>query len=301
MSRIQDATLQKKHIGKLLKTRVKNKDWKNIYPINNHDFDYKEYVLNNYNPFKLGITNTPDMDGLINSTIKTGSYVNKMLQDPMPDMSTKSGRSDVNTSSKPVRLYMTKIKDKYSEMPLPYPSFKKDYPEKLYPTKGEASSSYFVNVGSCKSKIDNKKQCISSGFKWVNNSLGSLDKNIKKFFSTTKNRTNKETQPKKNPQGICYRPKFIYVDNTAKGSLGLKGLAPSTNYDIMSITPDKLLPILGGYSTGGGGLIPCGKESYVNHVHALKKDNKNNTIIVYIVCFISTIVFFIIIFKNLYK
>ena len=41
-------------------------------------------------------------------------------------------------------------------MPLPYATFKKDYPEKLYPTTGIGASSYFVKVGTCKSKINNK-------------------------------------------------------------------------------------------------------------------------------------------------
>ena len=68
----------------------------------------------------------------------------------------------------------------------------------------------------------------------------------------TSKRKTKKSQPKNNPNGLCYRPKFIYVDNSAKGALGMRGLAPSTNYDVMSVTPDKLFPILAGYSTEMG-------------------------------------------------
>ena len=39
----------------------------------------------------------------------------------------------------------------------PYPSFRKDYPECRFKTKGEHSSSYFVRTGVCKTKINNKK------------------------------------------------------------------------------------------------------------------------------------------------
>ena len=42
----------------------------------------------------------------------------------------------------------------------------------------------------------------------------------------------------------CYKPKYIYIDNSSKGVLGNKGLQPSMYNDILSITPDKLFMLI---------------------------------------------------------
>ena len=59
---------------KLLKARIKNKEHNNIYPIVNHDFDYKTAMKKKYNVFSQGITNKPTMGNLIQSPIKLKKY-----------------------------------------------------------------------------------------------------------------------------------------------------------------------------------------------------------------------------------
>jgi hypothetical protein len=260
-NRILDATVEYKDQIKLLNTRTKNKDWKNIYPINNHDFNYKEYILNKYNPYKLGISNTPTIKNLMNSSIKLGDYNKAILFNPTPNKDAISGISDVNNSDIFVQNELIKLKNNYDKMPYPYPSFKKDYPEKLYPTKGLNSSSYFMKVGECKTN-DNKTKCIKKKFKWVPNIESTINlKNINGFFKTNQN----SKINKKIINGTCYKPKFIYLDNKAKGNnISFNGLVSSLSNDIMSITPEKLMAIISGYRVGGGGLLPC-SEDFTNY------------------------------------
>ena len=152
------------------------------------------------------------MSGLINGTLNLSKYVDVILETPTPDSKTISGKDDVNNSDNNIYNYYKSIKDKYSKLPLPYPDFKKDYPENVYPTKGVASSSYFMKTGNCRSNINDKDECLKKGYTWKQNTLnlGST----KKFFKTTQRK--KTHQPKKNLNGICYKPKFIYINNIPK-------------------------------------------------------------------------------------
>ena len=255
MDMVNQATQNKQPIEQTFKNRVKNEEWKNIYPINNHDFDYKVYTQNKYNPFTLGITNEPSMKGLIDGSLNLSNYVDAILENPTPDSSTIAGVQDVNNADPTVYSHLKKIKDAYSNMPLPYPDFKKDYPESKYPTEGQASSSYFIKSGHCKTKLD-KATCQKKKFKWVDNPLD-LNPQLDKFFSKTGNK------PVKKLSGTCYKPKFIYINNIPKGKQNFKGMAPSLINDVMNISPEKLIPILSGYQVDGGGSIPC-KEDYIN-------------------------------------
>jgi len=292
LERINDAIKTKSPIEQSYKNRKLSKEWKNIYPINNHDFNYNDYVLNKYNPFTLGITNTPSMAGLIDGTLNLSNYVDVMLEEPTPNSSTKSGLDDVNNADPTIYKHFKDIKNKYAKMPLPYPDFKKDYPESKYPTKGKASSSYFIKTGTCKSKIDNEQTCLKKGFTWVKNTLD-LGKGVSSFFKKkpTTQPGDKNPNPKPIPNGICYKPKFIYIDNLPKGYLNLQGMAPAIINDVMNISPEKLLPILAGQKVDGGGLIPC-KEEFVG-----KSLLKDKSLDIYLCINISILLLLIIIIK----
>ena len=41
VDRIKDAAKKKEEMKKTLKERLVKKEWKNIYPLNNYDFDYE--------------------------------------------------------------------------------------------------------------------------------------------------------------------------------------------------------------------------------------------------------------------
>ena len=233
----------------------------------------------------MNINNEPTIANLSDSTSKLSKYLAFMLENPTPSEQDIAGENDINNVEKQIKNSFKKIKLNTENMPLPYKHFKKDYPEKKYPTKGKHSSSYFVKIGTCKSnKIKTREKCESQGLKWVpNNPL--FDLNIKKFYSTK----NKKKHARKLPKGNCFKPKFMYIDNSSKGLLNLNGMGPSIYNDIIDITPDKLFSVLAGFSKPKG-IIDC-KENFLNY-------SNNTKYIEYIFYFIMTIVILFIIYFN---
>ena len=154
---------------KLYKSRVENNESSNIYPIVNHDFDYKTAMRKKFNVFKMGITNKPTMNNLINAPQKLKPYIDIMLKNGYPDNGTIAGKSDVIDDVGEI----VSIKNKYKMMngKLPYPSFRKDYPVCRYPTTGKHASSYFIKSGQCKTSIKTKNKCIKKGYNWVPNKV----------------------------------------------------------------------------------------------------------------------------------
>jgi len=370
--RVKDGKNEINTLKDLLKERKVNKTWNRIFPLNNYDFNYKEYTLNNNNRFALGITNKPNMSSLINSSNNLKKFADTVIFDPTPNNSAQAGVSDVNNVNDSIKNNIKKMKSKFKSVALPYPSFYKDFPPNEYPTTGKHSSSYFMKVGDCRSNIKNKTDCESEGFIWKDNSL-SLSNYMKSFFftkngnkysnsndSTKKknlekrdtilikrkidnrkrkrnlcyqdgrqgigicnshekilsvdknNKKNKiddkrkklesekveeiKTFPKKNPEGFCYKPKFIYIDNSPQGIGPIKGYAPSLVNDILNIAPHKLFGILSGYSNND---IPnnCNNENFINYDKIKKKNIITTVFIIFITFFLYNIIKFFII-KN---
>lgn len=239
-----------KHLN-LLEERIENDEYLNLYPINNYDFDYKTAIKKKYNVFKLGLTNKPTIQNLIDSPGKMKPYISALLDKKYPNKNTISGISDVILDDE----IALEIKNEYNDINkvLPYPSFRKDYPECRYPTTGEHSSSYFIKSGTCKTTIKTKKDCEKKGYKWIENKV-KLPESAKKLLTFVKNKKN--SSPKQE-EGICYKPRFSYIDNSAKDTFGKFGLGPSMLNDISNFSPDKIFNILAGYTVDGSGLLPC--------------------------------------------
>ena len=215
----------------LLKSRMKTRKSRDIYPIVNHDFDYRTGLLKKYNLYELGFTNAPTLPNLFKAPIKLKKFMDVLVKHPYPNKDTTAGIDDVIELDKR-KLH---IKNTYRKMDAdpPYPSFHKDYPECHFKTTGEHSSSYFIKTGVCKTKIPDKTKCQKMGFKWYD-------------------------------KGACYKPRYTYINNVSRGIFGNKGLQPSMFNDLMSITPDKLFQILAGNSVEGGGILPC-IEDFTNN------------------------------------
>jgi len=247
----------------LYNSRVK-KAGRDIYPILNHDFDYKTAMIKKNNVFNLGFTNQPTVSNLLKHPFKIKKFLNILVNDAYPDKNTIAGIDDVIQQD----IKKTSLKNKYRvhDDKLPYPSFKKDYPECRYKTKGEHSSSYFIKSGVCKTKINNEAECKRNQFNWIKNK-STFPNIFKKMIKTSKT-----AKPVEKLKSTCYKPKYIYIDNSAKGIFGKKGLQPSMLNDIMSITPDKLSHILSGNSVEGGGILPC-PEQFLNY-----RDSSSNKI-----------------------
>lgn len=159
----------------------------NIYPINNFDFNYKRHAKNTYNIYTQGITNRPTVNSLEKNTEKLSSFIDVLHKDEFIGDTTVSGVSDIIVDNKDL-VY---LKTRYNQLnsTLPYPSFRKDFPEDTYPTKGRYSTSYFLRNGNCSTSIKSEKECNNKGYTW-----------------TTKNNSNPE----------CIKPRFMYLDNSAK-------------------------------------------------------------------------------------
>lgn len=252
----------------LLKKRHASKEHKNIYPIVNHDFDYKTAAMKEFNPYKLGITNKPTFYNLSQAPLKLLKYYDGLVSKPFPNKNSVAGVSDVIHDDKQ-RLGI-KFAYKMMNKDLPYPTFKNDYPECKYPTTGKHASSYFIKSGQCKTIYDNKKDCEVRKFKWIPNKLS------KKLKSKDKSKNQNIIK------GTCYKPRFIYINNESKGILNKHGLIPSSLNDLLNLTPEKLMEVLSGNTIDGTGIIPC-TEYFDNYSDkSFKKKTQNKTILLVI-------------------
>ena len=252
---------------KLMEERIKNKEFQNIYPLMNYDFNYSTAFKKELNPYKIGITNEPTFGNFVDGTVKLKKYVDYMTTNPFPNDNTIPGITDtvIENNDKKKIINLKKIEDSK----LPYPSFKKDYPECLYPTTGKHSSSYFIRSGTCPTKIVDKDTCINRGYEWVpEKAPPSYVKNYINTYDSDKNKNIPAPDTPKPPpppeKGNCFKPRFVYIDNSAKGILGLEGVVPSTFNELNSVRPDKLADMMAGYSIGGSGIVPCAIEEFMN-------------------------------------
>ena len=92
--------------------RVNGGNQYDVFPWNNHDFDYKQVVNNKYSPKKLGITSYPCIDATIHDSIQTAKYGDMLLTQPIPDSRTIAGHTDVDRANRTSLYY----KSKYSKL-----------------------------------------------------------------------------------------------------------------------------------------------------------------------------------------
>uniref|UniRef100_A0A6C0LYP1 Uncharacterized protein n=1 Tax=viral metagenome TaxID=1070528 RepID=A0A6C0LYP1_9ZZZZ len=292
-NQIKDGLKQYKKEVTLFKDRMNKKEWKNIYPINNHDYNYENVIRNNYNPFVLGITNKPTVGNLIDGSKNLTDLMDVMLEKPLPDNGHVSGKTDL-INSPGIKNKIKQIKDNYRKVPLPYPSFKTDYPESKYPTTGKHAASYFIKTGTCSTKINNESICKNRGYNWVKNKMN-LGKESKFFTKVDRKKTQ---QAKKRVTGSCFKPRFSYINNHAKGFQNFKGLSPAFYNDVMSLTPEKLGAIMAGNTVDGSGMVPC-PEGFHNYQHHIK--NKSYSILFLLSTIVIIIMFLFLLSRFVYN
>ncbi len=254
----------------LYESRVNNLDNKLIYPLVNYDFDYKTAAKLKYNPYTLNITNKPTIGNLLDAPVKYSQYATALLKDKFPSNDMYAGVSDIiKEDTERVNL---SNKTQLLSSELPYPTFRKDYPECNYPTTGENSSSYFIRTGSCPTRIRTKQKCIDRGYSWIPNTNDTSDLND---HVKTKNKDYDESTGIKystpSDNGSCFKPRFSYIDNSSKGFLNNNGMIPSLLNDINSLSPDKIMSVLAGQTVEGSGQLPC-VEDFNNYNSNSKND-----------------------------
>lgn len=202
-----------------------------VYPWNNHDFDFSQYIYNKYDPDKLGFSDKGCVSTTIHDAAKLSNYSDALLTDPLPNNGSIAGIDDVD----PGNDDLMEIKSNIADMSEPYPGFKKDYPE-YFPSRvtGQGASSYFVKTGHCPSKIDNIIDCKAKGYSWVPN-IETVPDSVKGFFK------NLETPL----AGKCYKPRYAFVDNTPQQTMpGMSGPVPSMFKNLEDMNPLTFASIL---------------------------------------------------------
>lgn len=242
--------------------RQKNESWREVYPFNNTDFDYSQYIRNIYNPYSLGIDNMPTMTGLRDNVMKLGNYASAYLEHPTPSDGAKAGISDVN----PYNEELLQIKRLTADFPLPYPTFRKDYPEEKYPTTNEYSSSYFLQNGWCPTRITTEAECKLRQYKWSPNLLlttvpEGYDKveGVERTTAIIPGQTTTETERlskvDKPADGACFKPRFAYINNSSKSKTIFKGIIPGMVNDLAEFRPEQLIAPYPNQTLSN--LLPC--------------------------------------------
>lgn len=281
---------------------------KNIYPWRNYDWDYGNFIDNNYSVLATKASKSGDISALfknIKAFIKlTGGY----LTDPNPgdnsypgknakdgdiaffDCSGKNMDTKGNLITDPIMATACRAKNevKYRNKERP-PT--KDKFLKSFKLTGDKSSSYHVKVGSCpRPDIKSQNKCESRGYDWIPNPLDKVMNAMPKSF---RSQTNK---------GSCHQPRYMFINNTPGMKIGpirARGLVPALANDFMSLTPDKIFAALQGQSIGNYMTIqscPKIKENFINFsFNKMKSYNKQkNNLYTYLIILFITIALFII-------
>lgn len=255
---------------------------KNVYPWKNYDWNYSNYISNNYNPEQTGANIQPTIRGLYNNVKALNKIFNGLTTDSIPNNNSQAGKFSRN-SDYPLfkdcsdsRCKTTqRIKNALSESIKRPPTKDKFLKKKL---NGEYSSSYFVKIGSCsRPDLNNQNKCEQRGYSWVPNVID----NVMNKLSRKKNVV-------MNSSGSCHQPRYLFIDNSPKSFLNgskMKGILPSLANDISSLSPDKFLAASMGNSMTGNFEIqqcPSSKEMFENY----NKSNIFSSVVIILVIFI---------------
>ena len=224
-----------------------------IYPWINYDWNYGNYIDNNYSAKATGSSDNGK------AYMKNMSIFLKLLDGYItaanPNKKTKPCAKNKNSdypiygcqgASKLGCDATHLVKTNYIQLP--------PYKDNFFKQKitGENSSSYFARTGMCRIKsITKPEECVKKNYEWVSNPI---DKALDKL-------TNAKTS-----SGNCYKPRYMYLDNSPGLNLSqeldnllptldkndnvpsvnvnnLKGYIPSVANDLLALTPDKLLKV----------------------------------------------------------
>ena len=234
----------------------------NIYPWKNYDWDYGNYVTNNYNTNATGATINGSIPGMYNNALAFIKLINGLTDDPIPNAKSKAGIKhlysdypDFTYCTTPNCITAQKVKNNFRQQKPtndPFLNNKLD---------GEYSSSYYVKIGTCpRHDIKDQETCEGKGYTWTPNVMDKITKNIleKKNATTTSN------------SGSCSQPRYGFVNNKPKTFLNgskMKGIIPSLGSDFASLMPDKIFATAMGASLSDSFILqqcPETRENFTN-------------------------------------
>lgn len=270
---------------------IRRLDWMKdtVYPWNNRDWDYKQFVKNRYDPEDvLKLRKGGSISDLINNIDILIKQIESLLTAPNPDGGSVAGITDQPSSNNPNKQRFLELKRQISILSsdpeknrnqiqalhdalnqiisnkgitskeyglglMQDGTFQKPPYEDSFFNKtltGESSSSYFIQTGFCKTKEANETECRRKKFRWIGDT--------------------------------CYKPKYIYINNSPGFKIGrvkgMKGLVPSIINDITQLNPDSINGIMNGYSVPGVDIQQCMDEyfqDYSKHNQEKKMEKLN--------------------------
>lgn len=224
-----------------------------IYPWVNYDWDYGNFIDNNYSAKSTG--SSPKGKYWLKNVGIFLKFLDAYVTAANPNSKSVAGGTDKN-SDYPIYGCTGNAQEGCSGWQKVKTRTKQraPYQDKFFKKSlsGEQAASYFARVGSCpRPDIKNSRACMRKNFNWISDPLD-------KMFDKITGSTGKES-------GSCHQPRYIYLNNSPglelktlkmRGvpsvSLGkLKGYIPSVANDILSMTPDKLMRAFSGKSVDG--------------------------------------------------
>jgi hypothetical protein len=261
-----------------------------IYPWSNYEWDYSNFIDNNYSAAATGSTTSGSWSSLYKNMDIFFKLFQAYVTAPNPSKRSKAGgtnkysdypiygcRGNNSKSCKVLHKVKTTNKDG-----VPYKS--KFFNKKL---DGEYSSSYFVKVGTCpRPDIKDSDKCIKGGYTWI---TSPIDTALAKLSGGI-------------PDGSCHQGRYMFINNqpglkiktlSVGGipsiNLGtMKGFVPSLANDVLSLTPDKLYNAFTGKNVKGHMILqkcPTIVEPFVN----LKQQNYTFMVILAILIILFTV------------
>lgn len=276
---------------------------KTIYPWKNYDWNYSNYVSNNYMPRHTGATKKSTIQAMYNNVLAISKVLGGLIDDPIPNhfsrAAIRSRNSDypsledcVTTKCKTTQEIANSLSSQLNNPPTTDKFLREN------PVDGKYSSSYYVKIGSCPRRdIKTVAECEKRGYTWSPSVIGKIIKTAQEKREKRKKKdlaesTNDTPQPKekvsKTDPGTCSQPRYIFIDNSPKSMLNgsnMQGMLPSLANDIRSIMPDKIFSVAMGNSLRNTFDIqqcPSTEEGYFNY----KKTNTRSWIINIVVCLI---------------
>ena len=229
----------------------------NIYPWKNYDWNYSNYIQNNYSPEATGARVEGSFRQLKDNGRALVKVVKGIIDDPIPNQYSKAGGYDRNSDYPRYKtcqgagcITTEKVKRGFIQ--------EKPYSDKFFnkQLEGENSSSYYFRVGSCPRRdIQSENECEQRGYTWSKNLGGE--------------------------GGSCSQDRFAYIDNSPKPFFNgskTKGVLVSIASDLSTLMPDKVVATLMGQSVGDSYHIQqCPKEGLEGFIDYSGK-NKNTIV-----------------------
>jgi hypothetical protein len=232
-----------------------------VYPWNNHDYQYTNYVKKHFNPEQMGISDAPCVSTFFNDIYAFKDMISKgLIFGAIPSA---QSNSDTTNLAAGAPSGLADIKQKYKDFGEPYPGFSKEYPEYFpHMIQGKHASSYFIKTGNCPApSIKDPDTCKKRGFEWVDNKVAMSPKQ-KKFYPNQTPAPEEEIAPASH----CFKPRYSYVDNKPGDISGVfEGIIPTLSKEMLSLNPVSFMNILmsGASPFGDFKQLPC-REGFQN-------------------------------------